>query len=65
MPAVTVNVPKRKNDWGEYVVKVCIDGKYQPDHYYHTDDREDAVGTANHMAIQYKRQGHDPVTMTA
>jgi hypothetical protein len=33
-------------DWGEYVVKFFVNGRHLPDADYHTDDKNDAVGTA-------------------
>lgn len=38
-----------KNQYGEYVVRLYIDGKYQPGSNYFTDDLEDARETAKHM----------------
>jgi hypothetical protein len=33
-------------DWGEYVVKFYVNGRYQPEEDYHTDDKNDAMSTA-------------------
>jgi hypothetical protein len=33
-------------DWDEYIVKFYENGKYNPEADYHTDDKEDAFGTA-------------------
>jgi hypothetical protein len=38
--------------WEEYVVKFSIDGKKQINADYHTDDKEDALTTANSWAIK-------------
>ena len=35
----------RKNEWGEYVVKVYVDGVYDEDKTIYADSREDAEGT--------------------
>lgn len=36
-------------EWKEFQVKLWIDKKFQKDSTYHTDDLEDAVGTAKAM----------------
>lgn len=37
----------RNSDWNEWVVKFYLDGKYQVDADYFTDDQADALDTAN------------------
>jgi len=39
----------RNKEWDEYVVKHHVDGKHQKKADYHTSDKEDAHGTANHF----------------
>lgn len=39
----------KDSEWGEHRVKLHIDGKHQKNADYHTDDKEDAVGTAKKM----------------
>lgn len=45
---------KRKNDYGEYVIKGYVNGKRNEDYDYFTDDWEDAIGTAEFLAKQNK-----------
>ena len=53
---------KRKNDYGEYVVKSYKDGKYDENSTYYTDDWEDAVGTltdiANRLSLTIEINGN-------
>jgi hypothetical protein len=55
----TAKVSARKNEYGEYVVKLWIDGEYQTEADYFTDDLDDAMNTAQSMvrdaAGGYKR----------
>jgi hypothetical protein len=45
-----VTLRKRRNEWGEYVVRAYDrDGRRYPDGDYFTDDWEDAVNTAETM----------------
>jgi hypothetical protein len=45
-----VTLRKRRNEWGEYVVRAYDrDGRRYPDGDYFTDDWEDAVNTAEAM----------------
>lgn len=37
----------KDSEWDEYVVRFFRNGKYESGADYHTDDKEDAVGTAN------------------
>lgn len=37
----------RDSEWNEYIVKYYIDGKEQIEWSYHTDDKQDAIDTAN------------------
>ena len=39
------------SEWQEYVVKFYEGGKYNPEADYFTDDKDDAIGTANHSAV--------------
>lgn len=39
-------VPRSRNEFGEYVVRFYVDGVHQARADYHTDDRDDAIGTA-------------------
>jgi hypothetical protein len=40
---------KWNDEWEEYQVWYYIDNKFQKEATYHTDDLEDAVGTAKQM----------------
>ncbi len=40
---------KWNDEWEEFQVKLWVDKKFQKDATYHTDDLEDAVGTAKAM----------------
>ena len=40
---------KWNDEWEEYQVWYYIDNKFQKEATYHTDDLEDAVGTAKEM----------------
>jgi len=51
-------VVKRKVETDEWLVKVYIDGKYDEDATYYTDDKEDAINTMAHM----KKTFHFPKT---
>lgn len=37
------------DEWEEFQVSITITGKFQKDATYHTDDLEDAIGTAKLM----------------
>lgn len=39
------------SEWQEYVVKFYEGGKYIPEADYFTDDKDDAIGTAKHPAV--------------
>jgi len=41
---------KRKNEYGEFIVKEYINGKFREDGSYYTDDWQDAVDTIKSMA---------------
>lgn len=43
----------RKSSTDEWVVKVHVDGKYNEDATYYTDDKEDAISTMAHMKKQF------------
>jgi hypothetical protein len=58
METIEIIIPKRRNMFGEYVVKVHFDGKRNPNCDYHTDCRTDAVGTACNMSARYVAKGH-------
>jgi hypothetical protein len=47
--SVEVKLNKRKNEWGEYKVRVYVDGKLNEDASYYTEDWEDAEATAEHI----------------
>lgn len=47
---VTFKLAKRKNQYDEYVVRCYINGKYNEEGSYYTDDWEDAVGTIADLA---------------
>ena len=51
-------VVKRKVETDEWLVKVYIDGKYDEDATYYTDDKEDAINTMAYM----KKTFHFPKT---
>lgn len=53
----TINLTKRKNEFGEYVVKVSENGVRHPDADYHTECYDDALGTAEDMRRRYRRRG--------
>lgn len=36
-------------DWEEFIVQMWSDGKHLKKSDYHTDDKEDAIGTAKSM----------------
>jgi len=55
---ITINLTKRRNEFGEYVVKVREDGRRNPDADYHTDCYDDALGTAMDMSRRYRKAGH-------
>ena len=42
----------RDSDWNEYRVKFFIDGVHQVDADYHTDDKADAISTAESIVKQ-------------
>lgn len=42
----------RDVEWQEYRVKFYRNGMYQEGADYHTDDKDDAVGTAEHFTLQ-------------
>lgn len=48
----TYTLQKRKNGFGEYVVKCYVDGKRFTDGDYFADDWQDAVDTKAHMERQ-------------
>lgn len=45
-----------KNEDGEHVVKFFVDNKHQKNADYHTDDLDDAHGTAKHHVNQVKNE---------
>jgi hypothetical protein len=52
--AVDIKTTIKKNDWGEWVVRLFIDGKHQKAADYFTNDREDATITATAMVNEVK-----------
>ena len=44
----------RKNEWGEYVVKVYVDGVYDEDKTIYADSREDAEATKAQAIKDYE-----------
>ena len=42
----------RDSDWNEYRVKFFTDGVHQVDADYHTDDKQDAISTAESIVKQ-------------
>ena len=46
----------RKNEWGEYVVKVYVDGVYDEDKTIYADTREDAEATRDEAIKGYSRR---------
>lgn len=48
----------KKNEIGEYVVKVYINGKYDDHKSYFTDDKQDAINTLNTMKNWYTNKGY-------
>lgn len=56
MTADRIKTTVKKNAWGEYQVRLHIDGVYQKNADYFTDDRKDADDTARCMrenAVRY------------
>lgn len=53
---VKYKLNKRKNEYGEFIVKAYTDGKYDEEKTYYTDDWEDAVDTLNAMAKQSNKK---------
>lgn len=51
---IIARLSKRKNEYGEYVIKGYVDGERNENYDYFTDDWEDAVGTAKFLAKQNK-----------
>lgn len=64
-----LSLSKKKNEYGEYTVKFFVNGKYDDDASYHTDNWDDAVSTFKDMkkriemikedvsnSFQYKRE---------
>ena len=48
----------RKVETDEWVAKVYINGKYNEDATYYTDDKEDAITTKDHMLKSYEEKGY-------
>jgi len=46
---IEANVSRRRNEWGEWVVRVWVDGVRRPEADYMTEDRDDAEATARAM----------------
>ena len=46
----------RKNEWGEWVIKVYVDGIYDEDKTIYTDSREDAEGTKAEAIRDYSKR---------
>ena len=55
---VAIYVSSRRDEWGDWVVRVRHDGKLRPDAYYHTDDRAEALSTAAAMRHEARNKGH-------
>lgn len=53
---VKYKLNKRKNEYGEFIIKAYTDGKYDEEKTYYTDDWEDAVDTLNSMAKQSNKK---------
>lgn len=53
---VKYKLNKRKNEYGEFIVKAYTDGKYDEEKTYYTDDWEDAVDTLNAIAKQSNKK---------
>lgn len=51
--AVDIKTTIKKNDWGEWVVRLNVDGQFVSD--YHTNDIDDALETADRMREQLER----------
>jgi hypothetical protein len=60
---VDILTPKRKNMFGEYEVKVRLDGKIDNDLTYFTSSKEDAIETSRYMAKEYEWELYGPVTI--
>lgn len=57
----TVKLKVIKNEIGEYVVKVYINGKYDDMKSYFTDDKEDAITTKKSMSKQFSDKGYQVI----
>ena len=47
--AVDIKTTIKKNDWGEWVVRLFLDGEHQKKADYFAADKEDATETASAM----------------
>lgn len=52
----------RKPETNEWLVKVYINGKYNENATYYTDDKQDAIDTAKTMLQLYQNQGFETET---
>lgn len=59
MEKFSCTLNKRKNYYGEYVIRGYINGKYDEESTYYTDDWEDAVGTFYHICKTMKIEPHN------
>lgn len=50
----TLELTKRRNQYGEYVIKCYREGKYYEEGTYYTDDWNDALNTLNFEAARHK-----------
>lgn len=44
----------RDSDWNEYICRLFANGEEMVDSSYHTDDKQDALDTANNMLGFYR-----------
>ena len=54
---------KKKNEWGEYVVRCYKNGAYYENGSYYTDDWEDAMNTVKMQAKQFHLNAHQQGTV--
>ena len=59
MEKFSCTLNKRKNYYGEYVIRGYINGKYDEESTYYTDDWEDAVGTFYAICKTMKIEPHN------
>lgn len=51
---VDIRTTIKKDDWGDWVVRLFVDGKHQPAADYFAADKEDATETAASIVLERK-----------